>query len=120
MNKLHFAALFCAFSAPAMAQDAPPPPAPETSAPAPAPGAAPPAAAPSSSVADVVTADFPKYDKDGSGELSKAEFGAWISEARSASGGAAPDKNALSEAFVKADADKNKTVSASELTSFLS
>lgn len=123
MNKLHFAALICAFSAPALAQNAPPPPAPpapEASAPAPAPDAAPPAAAPSSSVADVVTADFPKYDKDGSGELSKAEFGAWISEAKSASGGAAPDKKALSEAFVKADADKSKTVSASELTSFLS
>jgi hypothetical protein len=31
-----------------------------------------------------------------------------------------PDKKALGEAFVKADADKSKTVSAGELSSFLS
>jgi hypothetical protein len=71
-------------------------------------------------VGDIVNADFPKYDKDKSGELSKAEFGTWISEVKSSSGGMAPDKKALSDAFMKADADKSKTVSAAELTSFLS
>jgi hypothetical protein len=123
MNKLHFAALFCALSAPALAQTGapaggPPPPAPPMSDAAP-PSAAPPAAA-APSLSDTINADFPKYDKDKSGELSKAEFGAWISEAKTASGAPAPDKKALGEAFIKADADKNKTVSAGELTSFLS
>jgi hypothetical protein len=116
MNKLHFAALFCAFSAPALAQTSGPPAAPPAPEAAPAPAAAP--AAPS--VADTVAAGFPKYDKDGSGELSKAEFGTWITEAKAQSGGAAPDKKWLAEAFAKADADKNKTISAGELTSFLS
>ncbi len=118
MKKLHFAVLVCALSTPAMAQmSEPTPPAPPS---APAADAPPPAAAPAASLADTISADFPKYDTDKSGELSKAEFSTWISEARSASGGTTPDKEALSEAFVKADADKNKTVSAAELTSFLS
>jgi hypothetical protein len=110
MKKLHFAALLCALSAPAIAQDAPPP----------APPSAPEPSPPASAVADAVAADFPKYDKDKSGELSKAEFSAWISEAKSQAGGKAPDKQALGDAFMKADADKSKTVSAAELTSFLS
>lgn len=119
MKKLHFAAVLCAFSAPAFAQTAPPS-APPMSEPAPPSDAAPPASAPSASIADAVSADFPKYDKDKSGELSKAEFGAWISEAKTKGGGAAPDKKALGEAFMKADSDSSKTVSAAELTSFLS
>jgi hypothetical protein len=124
MKKLHFAAVLCALSAPALAQtgQSSGPPAPQSSSMSapPTDTAPPPAAAPSPSVADVVTADFPKYDKDKSGELSKAEFSTWISEAKAQGGGTAPDKKALGEAFMKADSDKNKTVSASELTSFLS
>jgi hypothetical protein len=123
MNKLHFAALFCALSTPAFAQGGAPSPAPTSGASQATPApmeATPPAAAPAPTVAETVAADFPKYDKDGSGELSKAEFSAWISEAKSQSGGTAPDKKALGEAFMKADSDKNKTVSAGELTSFLS
>ncbi len=127
MKKLRFAALVCAptllvlatpvLASPAMAQNTPPPAGPT----GPGPDAAPPAPAqPAGNLAETINADFPKYDKDKSGELSKAEFGVWITEARGASGGPAPDKKALGEAFMKADADQNKTVSATELTSFLS
>ncbi len=120
MKKLHFAAVLCAFSAPAFAQDAPPPAPPSAPEPAPPTDAAPPSSASSSAIADAVSADFPKYDTDKSGELSKTEFGTWISEARAKAGGKVPDKKSLGDAFVKADVDNSKTVSAAELTSFLS
>jgi hypothetical protein len=124
MNKLHFAALLSAFSIPAYAQGAMPPEPPMAPSAAPSPTATAPAeaptAAPTMTVADAVAADFPKYDKDASGELSKAEFIAWIREAKSKVDGKTPDKKVLGDAFMKADADKNKTVSAAELTTFLS
>jgi hypothetical protein len=124
MNKLHFAALLSAFSFSTYAQGAMPPEPPMAPSAGPSPSATAPAETPAPaqtmSVADAVAADFPKYDKDASGELSKAEFIAWISEAKSKVDGKTPDKKILSDAFIKADTDKNKTVSAAELTSFLS
>jgi hypothetical protein len=124
MNKLHFAALLSAFSIPTYAQGAMPPEPPmappATSSPTATAPADTPAPAQTMSVADAVAADFPKYDKDASGELSKAEFIAWISEAKSKVDGKTPDKKILSDAFTKADADKSKTISAAELTTFLS
>jgi hypothetical protein len=126
MKKLHFAALLSAFSIlaplPAFAQVMPEPP--KTMAP-PAPEVAPAPPAPeaptkSMTVAEAVSADFSKYDKDSSGALSKAEFSAWIGEAKAKVDGKAPDQKALGEAFIKADVDKSKTVTAAELTSYLS
>jgi EF hand len=134
MKKLHFAALLSAFSIlaplPAAAQmmpdmpktDMPKPDMPKVMAP-PAPEAAPspPADAPKAmTVAEAVSADFAKYDKDGSGALSKAEFSTWIGEAKAKVDGKAPDPKALGEAFIKADVDKSKTVTADELTTYLS
>ncbi len=126
MKKLHFAALLSAFSIlaplPAVAQMMPdmpktmsPPTAPEGTVP-PAPEAPP----KTMTVAEAVAADFAKYDKDSSGALSKAEFSAWIGEAKAKVDGKAPDQKALGEAFIKADVDKSKTVTAAELTSYLS
>jgi EF hand len=139
MKKLHFAALLSAFSIlaplPAAAQmmpDMPKTAMPKTDMPKtdmpklgapPAPEAAPtpPADAPKAmTVAEAVAADFAKYDKDGSGALSKAEFSAWIGEAKAKVDGKAPDPKALGEAFIKADVDKSKTVTADELTTYLS
>jgi EF hand len=129
MKKLHFAALLSAFSIlaplPAAAQmmpDMPKTAMPKLGAPpAPEVAPAPPAEAPKTmTVAEAVAADFAKYDKDGSGALSKAEFSAWIGEAKAKVDGKAPDPKALGEAFIKADVDKSKTVTADELTSYLS
>jgi hypothetical protein len=124
MKKLHFAALLSAFSVSTIAQSATPPEPPLAPPSAPTPSSTAPTSAqdpvPTMSVADAVAADFPKYDKDASGELSKAEFIAWITEAKAKTDGKTPDKKVLSDAFLKADADKNKTISAAELTSFLS
>jgi Ca2+-binding EF-hand superfamily protein len=124
MKKLRFAACILALSIPVsttMAQNAPPsapPGAPPMTDAAPPP--APEAPAPAAALEEKITADFPKYDKDKSGELNKSEFSTWISEAKANAGGDAPDKKALSDAFLKADTDSSKTVSAKELTSFLS
>jgi hypothetical protein len=120
MKKLRFAACILALSIPVsttMAQNAPPaaPPAPD----APPPTAAE-APSPAAALEEKITADFPKYDKDNSGELNKSEFSTWISEAKTSAGGEAPDKKSLGDAFLKADTDSNKTVSAKELASFLS
>lgn len=132
-----------ALASPAFAQTtapAAPAPAPQT-APAPAPAdpmsstmpstpttpsdsttATPAAPAESTSVAAVVEAEFTAYDKDKSGELSRDEFNAWMTKLGST--GSQPDpKIGTAEwntaAFAQADTDKNKTVSKTELTSFL-
>jgi hypothetical protein len=121
MKKLRFAACIFALSIPVsttMAQNAPPTP---PAAPEPPPSAADaPAPAPAAALEEKINADFPKYDKDKSGELNKSEFSTWISEARTNAGGEAPDTKTLGDAFLKADTDSNKTVSAKELASFLS
>ena len=75
-------------------------------------------------VAQAVGRDFDTYDKDSNGALSDAEFGAWMSTLRKASEPAfvpgSPDANVwLGQAFASADADKNKSVSQVELTTFL-
>jgi hypothetical protein len=132
MKKLLFAALFSASFVPAVALAGPAPaskqataqatPAAEpaaqaapTAEPAPAAQAAPPA-----TLDQMVAADFPKFDADKSGELSSSEFDTWMTAAKKQSGAAVPDGEWLSKAFTKADSDQNKTVSANELTAFLS
>lgn len=81
-------------------------------------------AANAAQVAQAVGRDFGTYDKDASGALSDAEFGAWMSSLRKASEPAfvpgSPDANVwLGQAFASADVDKNKSVSQAELTTFL-
>jgi EF hand len=76
-------------------------------------------------VAQVVSQEFSNYDKDGDGVLNAKEFDAWMIALKSAS---APSTKAtspatkawLNQAFAQADTDKNKKVSKSELTGFLS
>ena len=115
----------------APAQTMPMQPAPQTAAPAesaPAPAqdavaAAQPVAP--TEVADVVTKEFPSYDKNGDGNLSAKEFDSWMVALKTASdpstkATAPATKTWLSQAFAQADTDKNKKVSQSELTGFLS
>lgn len=127
MKKLLFAALFSASFVPALALAGPASnhataQATPTVEPAePATAAVPLArAAPPTSLDQMVTADFAGYDVDKSGELSSAEFDTWMIAAKKQSGAAMPGVEWLSKAFAKADSDQNKTVSANELTAFLS
>ena len=92
-------------------------------APSDAPAAVQPAA--TTQVADVVTKEFPSYDKNADGALSAKEFDAWMVALKTASDPAtkatAPaTKTWLTQAFAQADTDKNKKVSKAELTGFLS
>jgi hypothetical protein len=94
--------------------------------PAAAAGAAAPAAAgpaPGAQIADVVGKEFPSYDKNKDGKLSRAEFGAWMFALRKASDPALKDdaanKTYVSGAFTTADTDKSKSVSKDELTNYL-
>ncbi|MFM9852712.1 MAG: EF-hand domain-containing protein [Sphingomonadaceae bacterium] len=118
MNKLHFAALVIASSLPAIGMANTPP----VTSPADATAASTPSttSAPHARIEQIVSTDFPTYDADKSGELNKSEFTAWMVAAKSQSGAAVPDKQWLTDAFTKADTDNNKSVSAAELTSFLS
>jgi hypothetical protein len=78
----------------------------------------------SSQVAQVVDTKFPTYDKNGDGKLSAAEFGGWMVALKSKTDPStkpdAPDtKKWVSAAFTQADADKNKSLTKAEVTSFL-
>ncbi|WP_345865186.1 EF-hand domain-containing protein [Sphingomonas qilianensis] len=84
------------------------------------------AAAPATAeqITQVVNSEFPTYDKDGDGRLSSAEFGAWMVALKSAGDPTAKADNPatrtwVGQAFASADADKNKSVSKTELTGFL-
>jgi hypothetical protein len=76
-------------------------------------------------IAQIVEAEFPKYDKDGKGQLNEQQFGEWMVALRSASEpGMTADKPEMKswvkQAFASADADKSKAISKAELTKFLS
>lgn len=80
----------------------------------------------SAQISAVIEAGFPKYDADGSGDLSQAEFKQWVSDLKTqemaASGQALDSTQAdqyASRALRVADADGNKAVTRDELTSFL-
>ncbi|MGV3482027.1 MAG: EF-hand domain-containing protein [Sphingobium sp.] len=108
---------------PAEAQTAPEATTPSaTTTPSPAPAEAAPANS-ANTVAAVVDNDFPAFDADKNGELSKEEFAAWMTKLRAAQPNAAAastDTTAWTEAaFAQADTDKNKSVSKGELTTFL-
>lgn len=75
-------------------------------------------------IAQIVEAEFPKYDKDGKGQLTEKQFGEWMVALRSASEpGVTADKpevkSWIKQAFAQADKDRSKAVSKAELTSFL-
>ena len=77
-----------------------------------------------SQVAQVVDTEFPTYDKNGDGKLSAAEFSGWMVALKSKTDPTAkPDapetKKWVSAAFAQADADKNKSLTKTEVTSFL-
>jgi hypothetical protein len=71
----------------------------------------------------IIASEFPSYDKDSNGALSKAEFDGWMTAMRDRAGekplAAKEQTTWLKGAFATADADKSKTVSQDELTTFL-
>lgn len=78
-----------------------------------------------SQIAQVVETQFPTYDKNGDGQLSKAEFAQWMVALKSQTdpstkADAPATKKWVGTAFTQADTDKSKAVSKAELTSFLS
>lgn len=88
----------------------------------PADAAAP--AATGDQVASVVDQEFPTYDKDGDGKLTRAEFGAWMVALKAksdpkASADAPATKTWVAGAFKQADTDQSSSVSRTELTGFL-
>lgn len=91
---------------------------------APAEQAQAPAAAGPAQVAEVVKAEFPTYDKDSSGSLNDTEFASWMGALRKASEptvdtASTEVKTWIKGAFASADADKSKSVTQAELTTFL-
>lgn len=112
-----------------------PAPVPDTTSPAPAPDASAPSAAsepaPSGTaatpaqVARIVDQEFPTYDGDGNGELSDAEFAAWMKKLRAATDPSVDSESAevkawIGQAYAAADSDKSGGVNKAELTAFLS
>lgn len=78
-----------------------------------------------SQIAQVVDTQFPTYDKDGDGKLNKAEFAQWMVALKSQTdpstkADAPTTKKWVGSAFAQADTDKDKAVSKTELTGFLS
>ena len=71
-----------------------------------------------------MTQEFASYDKDASGALDKAEFGAWMVALRKAAqptfqADSAEATTWIGQAFAQADKDKNATINQGELTVFL-
>jgi hypothetical protein len=108
-------------TSPAPASTMPADPATSSPAPADTTNATPaPTTAPAKSVADVVAADWAKYDTANKGSLNKAQFGKWMAALRTSAGQPAPDAAWLKTAFAQTDTDKNAKISSAELTAFLS
>jgi hypothetical protein len=82
-----------------------------------------PASAPASDPKAIIASEFPTYDKDASGALSRTEFDTWLVALKEKSGDTAmkpADKTSwLKTAFTTADKDKDKGVSLAELTEYL-
>jgi hypothetical protein len=69
----------------------------------------------------IIDAEFPAYDKDGTGALDKTEFAAWMDALKAkAPDGAKPSDAKWNEAaFAQADKDKSASINKDELTGFL-
>ena len=83
------------------------------------------AAATPAQIAQIVETEFPTYDGDKSGDLSAAEFGAWMKKLRTAQDPAVDPESAdvkswIDQAYGAADADKSGSVTKEELVAFLS
>ena len=110
-------------TAPAAPADAATPATPaETAAAAPEASAA---ATGSTQIAQVVTTEFPTYDKNADKSLDKGEFGQWMVALKTASdpstkAGDPATRKWIDGAFASADTDKSKSVSQAELTTYLS
>ncbi|KQN26699.1 hypothetical protein ASE86_11600 [Sphingomonas sp. Leaf33] len=96
----------------------------ETAATAPATDAATPATG-STQIAQVVSTEFPTYDKNADKALDKLEFGQWMVALKSASDPSTKPtdpatKKWVEGAFASADKDKSKSVTQAELTTYLS
>jgi hypothetical protein len=72
-------------------------------------------------VTTIINAEFPAYDKDGTGALDKTEFAAWMDALKAkAPDGAKPSDAKWNEAaFAQADKDKSASINKDELTGFL-
>ena len=75
-------------------------------------------------IAQVVSTEFPSYDKDSSGSLNETEFSSWMVALKTASdpttkAESAATKTWVNQAFATADTDKDKALSKTELTGFL-
>ena len=75
-------------------------------------------------IAQVVETEFPTYDKNGDGSLTRAEFGEWMVALKTASDPATKASDPatvkwIDGAFASADTDKSKAVSKAELTAYL-
>lgn len=69
--------------------------------------------------AGIVAADWASYDANGNKQLSRAEFGKWVTALQTSATNKAPTQAYLSEAFKTADANKSGGVSQDELVKFL-
>ncbi|WP_203308445.1 EF-hand domain-containing protein [uncultured Sphingomonas sp.] len=86
-----------------------------------------PAAQPASGpaqVASIVDTEFPSYDANKDGQLTRAEFDSWMLKLKeksdpTASADSAATKKWLGAAFTQADKDRNKEISKAELLGFL-
>lgn len=72
----------------------------------------------------ILKTEFPVYDKDTSGSLSKDEFSTWLLALKKAAPQQTPltdqqQREWLTKAFADADADKSTSVSLAELTTYL-
>ena len=108
---------------PAAPQSAPAQPAPVQPAVTAAPPAQP-APSPDAQVVAIIDHEFPTYDVDHDGSLSRAEFGTWMVVLRKkndpASTADSPETTTwLTAAFAQADTDKSMLISTPELISFL-
>jgi hypothetical protein len=129
MKSVLIAASMIAMASPAWAQSTgPTPSSPPASTPmpqssAPAQDSAAPAATPASDPKAIIASEFPTYDKDANGALSRVEFDTWLTALKEKSGDTTmkpADKTAwLKTAFTTADKDKSKGVSLAELTDYL-
>ncbi len=125
MKTLLIAVSMIALASPALAQmTGPAPSTPPASAPMPQSSAAPQdSAAPASDPKTIIASEFPTYDKDANGALSRAEFDTWLTALKEKAGETAmkpADKTSwLKTAFTTADKDKSKGVSLAELTDYL-
>ena len=67
----------------------------------------------------LIASEFPTYDKDGNGALNRTEFVAWMTALRTRNGQGAMATAEADGSFVTADKDRSKTVTLTELQTYL-